>query len=205
MVSSGGEHISQTLVRFEGLVIQTARMYASQVGREESDLAQELRVRVWKAIEAYNPRRTTLPLERFVFGCVRNKMKDFFRDAAREKARREREGVSFVCAEDLGAPEDSMTGEERFERYHFVTREQVYGRVEGAVFVLPATVTETEARVAILLVQEVSRLEISVRLDMTDAEITAAIRALREKLRDWKASPGGAAEARPSRQLELAA
>lgn len=186
---------TRTSVRdFEGLVIKTARMFAAQVGREECDLAQELRVRVWRAIQSWDGDRFP-SLERYVFIAVTNKIKDFKRDAAREKARREREGVSFVHIEDMAPGQ--------FEGHYHTGRERVYGRIDGEMFVLPSTVTETEATIALLLVQEVSRLEIAIRLDLSDGEITAAVRHLQIKLADWR--PTRRPVPALTSQLELAA
>jgi RNA polymerase sigma factor (sigma-70 family) len=195
MRSTGGE---QTLEAFEGLVLSTARMFAAQVKREEDDLAQELRVRVWKAVIGYNPAKTTLSLERYVFQAITNKIKDYKRDAAREAKRREREGVSFLYIEDMFLLTDRTTGpQERFDSlYHFVEHEDVYGDVDGR-FVMPSSVTESEANVLLLLMTGLSKTEVAVRLGITRADVFDTIGSLRAKFADWQPANSSRVVSRP--------
>lgn len=184
--STGGEHdLSDALASFEGLVLTTARMFASQVRREEEDLAQELRVKVWHAVRAYDPGKG-LPLERFVFGAITNRIKDFKRGAAREADRRERNGLTFLHIEDT-RPLDSEAPAERFDQlYYHSTHDDVYGDVELEQFRMPAGVTECERRVAALLVVGCDRDEIGVLLGLSYAQVGGYVRTLRIKLSDWR-------------------
>ena len=175
---------------FEGLVRTTARMFAAQVGREEEDLAQELRVRVWRAAASYDPSKTTIGLKRYVYSAVANKVKDYKRDAARDARRRELTGVSIIHIEDMRLPFNDGHGstQEAFEsRHHFVLRETVYGRVEEA-FVLPSTVTEREASVLVMLMSDATKAEVAASLGITPFAVEECRRSLRLKLADWKPS-----------------
>jgi DNA-directed RNA polymerase specialized sigma24 family protein len=182
------------LMPFEGLVHATARMFAAQLHREEDDLEQELRVRVWRAVDSFDgkksPRKDKEALGRYVYSAIANKIKDYKRDAAREARRRERYGVSFCHIEDtftLGTEDPCQ----RFdELYNYVDREDVYGRVENGPFVLPAGVTELESHVLLLMMLDLNKPQIAIRLTVSRAEVEVCVVALREKFRDWKPSNG---------------
>lgn len=190
MRSTGGEHevdLSDTLASFEGLVFTTARMFASQVRREEDDLAQELRVRVWRAVTSYDPAKSA-SLERYVFSALTNKVKDFKRDAAREMKRREAYGITFLHIEDTFVSADSVaTPAERFDQlHHHATHEQVYADVENEPFDLPGGVTDDERNVLALLVFGSTRNEIAVLLNLRRREVDLLVRSLRRKFSDWR-------------------
>ena len=155
---------------FEGLVRTTARMFAAQVGREEEDLAQELRVRVWRAAASYDPSKTTIGLKRYVYSAVANKVKDYKRDAARDARRRELTGVSIIHIEDMRLP---------FNDGHGSTQE---------AFVLPSTVTEREASVLVMLMSDATKAEVAASLGITPFAVEECRRSLRLKLADWKPS-----------------
>lgn len=171
---------------FEGLVAQTARMFASMVKMEEEDLKQELRVKVWWAMKRYDPARDRVGLKNYVYGCVANKVKDFKRNAARRAAY----GVEFEYIEDrLAHADDEMSA--HFTGQHMsVAHDDVYGRIDEGVLTLPSTITRGEAHVLILLMFEMSKPEIMLRLAMPRPDVEAAIRSVRIKLADW--NPGDA-------------
>ena len=184
---------------FEGLVIATARIYAGRLRYEEDDLEQELRVKVWQAMRSYSPTRSPLPIQRYVFTCLTNRIKDMKRDAAREVARRERFGVSFLHIEDCPVGHDENgrpmgTSASAFESlFMCVERDEVYGQIDCGKFVLPSTLTDVEARVLVLLMLVWSRPEISRRLGISIYELNSVLRRLRIKLADW--NPGECATA----------
>lgn len=186
--STGGEQIgAKQLQPFEGLVLTTARMFATQVGWEEDDMAQMLRLKVWKAVASFDPSRG-LSLERHVFGAITNRIKDFKRDAAREVKRRDRYGVMFLHIEDMRSAYDdrNVSRQEAFDaRYNFAERDEVYGVIEEGKFVLPAGVTDREASVLVLLMHELSKTEIALRLGIPKPVVYECIDALRQKFADW--------------------
>jgi DNA-directed RNA polymerase specialized sigma24 family protein len=176
---------------FEGLVFSTARMFAAQVGREEEDLAQELRVRVWRAIATYDPARSTQSLERYVFSAVANKIKDFKRDRAREVERQRANGLTFLHIEDMVL--DRRSGSQRRSQqeafdglFYYATRDEVYGHVDEGLLTLPNTVTEREAEVTVLLMLGVTRIGVVQRLGPGPPDVDACVRSLRRKMADWK-------------------
>jgi DNA-directed RNA polymerase specialized sigma24 family protein len=195
--------LRSTLASFEGLVRATARMFAEQVHREEDDLAQELRLRVWRACETYDPQRSTQTLQRYVFGAVTNKIKDYKRDAAREATRRERCGLAFLHIESMQlGGNDNQDRQERFDSlFHYATHEQVFADVEHAPFTLPVGITYTERRVSALLVVGLARSEIASAIATSRHEIDECVRSLRAKLADWRPDAPVADPRLPSRPV----
>jgi DNA-directed RNA polymerase specialized sigma24 family protein len=192
MVSATDDRAKQ-LAQFEGLIITTSRMWAAQVRLEEEDLAQELRVKVWYALPKWDPTRSALSLERYIFGVVTNRIFDFKRSAARERKRRDKNGLKFMHIEDLGGAAayrddwggDIPNGQTRLDAHHCVGHDAVYGRVDEGKFVLPSTLTEIEAHVLVLLMFEWSKPEIALRLSLSKFEIARIVERLKEKLADW--------------------
>lgn len=181
--------LTRTLAGFEGLVRSTARMFAGQVGRDPEDLAQELRVRCWRAIASYDPARSTQSLQRYVFSAVANKVKDFKRDAAREAARRERHGLSFTHIEDTLVHDGRLSPAERFDQlHHHVGAEEVYAAVEAQRFECPASVSAAERRVLVALMCGASRAEVARLLGLSRGRVDEIVRTLRVKLADWRPS-----------------
>lgn len=183
---------------FEGLVFTTARMFASMVKMEEEDLRQELRVKVWWAMERYDPSRTRVGLKNFVYGCVANKIKDYKRNAARRAAY----GLEFSHIEDHTSGEtptlDSFTG-----HYMSVGHDNVYGRIDEGLLTLPATVTQTEAQIVVLLMFGMTNTEIMVRMALPRPGVETAIASVRVKMADWH--PGSTSAPAQTVALSLAA
>lgn len=173
------------LETYEGLVISTARKYAKRVGREEDDMAQELRVRVWRAIETYDRSRCRTSLRNYVFSVITNKVKDYKRDASREAERLELYGLSFLHIEDMCRRGDWVAQEVFEGLYHFVDRDEVFGHIDGDTFVVPESISPPEAKVLVLLAFEMTRTEIALRLGLTRAALAEVIDSLRSKLTDW--------------------
>jgi RNA polymerase sigma factor (sigma-70 family) len=167
-------------------------MFAAQVRREEEDLAQELRVRVWRAVATYDATKSPLSLERYVFQAVTNKIKDFRRDAAREAKRREDDGMTLLHIEDVRLGWHHHDQQEAFDGvFHFATHEQVYGEIDEGAFTLPATVTAREADVLVLLMVGLSKRQVGERLTLTRDDVEHDVGSLRVKLADWKPGDSG--------------
>lgn len=173
-------------------------MFAAQVRREEEDLAQELRVRVWRAVATYDATKSPLSLERYVFQAVTNKIKDFKRDAAREVKRREDDGMTLLHIEDVRLGWQSRHDQqEAFDGvFHFATHEQVYGDIDEGSFALPATVTAREADVLVLLMMGLNRRQAAEHLTLERADVERDVLSLRDKLADWKPDNSSRAEDR---------
>jgi RNA polymerase sigma factor (sigma-70 family) len=175
-------------------------MFAAQVRREEEDLAQELRVRVWRAVATYDATKSPLSLERYVFQAITNKIKDFKRDAAREARRREDSGMTLLHIEDIKVRWHARneTQQEVFDGFfHYVTHDEVYGDVDEGVFALPSTITGGEADVLVLLMMGMSKRQAADRLMVSRTDVERTVSALRTKLADWKPNSSPAVERVP--------
>jgi RNA polymerase sigma factor (sigma-70 family) len=180
------------MTSFEGLVFRTSRMYAAQVKKDPDDLAQELRIRVWKAISTYDPERSRTSLESYVFSVVQNKIKDYKRDAARAAGRpvvlhiEDMQLGGKRTNNDVGSHAEAK--QELFDRlFNRIEAETVYAEVDDR-YQLPSTVTEPERQVLMLLAAGCSRDEIVGLLGVTRGQVDGMVRVLREKLAHLKPS-----------------
>lgn len=175
--------IPTELAFYEGLVRKTASMYERIVEEEYEDLCQILRLKIWRALGTYDPARSKLPIERYVFSCLRNQCKDL----VKKKRRNE------LFIEDIapagGTLEDGGMLRDRFEAAYLMVREdEAFGDLPFDTPLIPSTLSEPELRVMALLYLDYGQTEIALRLAMTKREVAAAVKALREKMADWAPS-----------------
>lgn len=162
---------------YEGLVYATAALVAPLVQEEFEDIAQLLRVKVWRALEAFDPTRSRLPRRRYVFMCVTNQVKDI-------KNRKRRYDLHIEALGEDGAAHDG------FElRYLAVDAEVVYAEVDDEPLVLPTTLSAQEGQVVILLCEDYKQAEVGRMLHMDKRGMERAMRAIRSKMADWKPTP----------------
>jgi RNA polymerase sigma factor (sigma-70 family) len=122
---------------YEGLIRKTASMYAPYVDQEFEDIVSIFRVEVWRALAAYDPARSSMPVERYAFSCVKNRAKDLL------CSRRRRE----VFFDDVPAELEAASHDDAF------------GPVEDELPLLPSTLTERERQVLALLYLDFSQRE----------------------------------------------
>jgi len=97
--------IEAKLEEYEGLVIATTKKwrYAITYDLSDDDIKQELRLKVWRALNSFDPTKwngsvTDIEKERrHVFGAVLNRVKDLM-----AKKKREEEILGEDCQEDRG-------------------------------------------------------------------------------------------------------
>lgn len=165
---------------YEGLVRKTASMYVGVVEEEYEDLCQLIRVKCWRALVAYDPKRSRMARDPFVFGCVRNLVKDLIK--------RERRDWLFI--EDIAPHNSNGNGivRDAFElRYLQLDEADAYALVEEEV-TLPSTLTERERQVVSLLYLAFDYTEISQTIGIAYSDVTKAMKAVREKMADWAPS-----------------
>lgn len=172
------------LAHYEGLVIRTSthRKYEGIKRWEREEVRQLLRIRVWKALLAWDPaeprtrqrltegKTITQLRDAYVFGCVTNQMKDLL------KRDRERD----LLTEDLA--ESDPTFEARYLHSEFEATTKAV--VEGPL--IPNTLTPDERLVLLCAYNGYNGPESAERLDMTRGQVAMHIREIREKMRDWK-------------------
>lgn len=164
---------------YEGLVSKTAMRFGEMArvrGFEEDDFKQVLRIKVWQAINAYDPSRTRMQLPNFVFGCMTNLIKDI-------KGKRVR---SDAYLEDLLGPGGSDEGVSRGDNSRnamllSVDQETAFRELETEVL-LPESLDEDERAVALLLIEDYAQHEIATTLGIRRTQVRAHIAAIRLKM-----------------------
>jgi RNA polymerase sigma factor (sigma-70 family) len=151
---------------YEGLIRKTAAMYAFYIEEDYEDIVSILRIKVWRALQSYDPARSTMPVKRYVFSCMKNQVKDLMK-------RRRRREVFF----------DDVTGNV-YEPA--VTADSVYADVEAELPVIPCTLTQLEREVILRLYTECSQRETAVLLGLSRAEMERTMKGIRTKMADWR-------------------
>ncbi len=74
------EDIEKRILEYEGLIVATTRYWREHITTDlsDDDIEQELRIKVWRALESFDPSRG-YPENKHVFGVVRNRVKDLIK------------------------------------------------------------------------------------------------------------------------------
>lgn len=188
------QQVDELLPHFEGLVFETARqIVASGVELDVDDVKQMLRVKVWYAVERYNGGHVKrMPLDRWVFMCVRNLRKDI--EDPNRRPRRYNASIDELRERSLGAGPLGPFGEEAggtkladwFDlRYLSIDAEQVFGHLFEEELRLPSTLSAVERRVVRLRLRGRLLCEIDRELGLSRAQRERVMRSVRTKLADW--------------------
>ena len=166
---------------YEGLIRKTAAMYAPRIQDDYEDIVSVLRIKVWRALLAYDPERSSQRVEKFVFSCVTNQVKDLLK--------RKRRPETFI--EDLRhTTRDGDDLTDSFEHEHMaVDHDEVYADVERELPVIPSTLTAVERQVIVRLYRGDSHRAIALELGITRANMVDTMRSIRLKMADWRPSP----------------
>jgi len=172
------------LTAFEGLIFRTAAMYAPLLDDEVEDVQQVLRLNVWQAAVSFDGSRVRKhsklsakeQLERYVFMCLRNRVKDLLKGQERLNARRNGRQL-FI--EELTDDLDYFNGQ------YLAAEDQDIEALVQDVIELPSTLSRMERDLVALLLLDMSRTEISLRLKLTPKKVLAAHRSIQVKLSDW--------------------
>jgi RNA polymerase sigma factor (sigma-70 family) len=168
---------------FEGLIYSTSARYARILDDDLEDIQQNLRIKVWQAVRAYDGSRSSQTLEAFVFSCVTNRVKDMLK--AQKRLNDRRQGRQIYTDEAAGSNPD------RFEQtYLSVDDETVYCEVLDESVELPSTVTWFERSVIALLLLDLNQTEIAAVLCVTRARVRTAHAEVRVKMADWAPTSG---------------
>lgn len=150
---------------YEGLIRKTASMCAPKVQEEYEDIVSIFRVKVWRALGTYDPSRSTMTVQAYVFSCVKNQEKDLLK-------RKRRQEVFF----------DEVPDVSRLDHH------DVYGDVEREQPVIPSTLTAVEREVIVRLHMDYSQRDIAATLGLTRSEMERVVRSIRVKMADWRPS-----------------
>ena len=179
---------------YEGLVRKTAAELVPRVEEDFDDICQFLRMKVWKAIDAFNPARVKTTsrfspdqqLERFVYSCVKNATIDVLKKKRRNLIFIE----DIVRTAEHERPDGEWEKRDGFEK-RYLSVDNAYATVEeGTLPFVPSTLTDTERRVLFLLVLDYKPAEIAVEVGVRHKDVWALTKEIREKMADWKPSAG---------------
>lgn len=157
---------------YEGLCRKTASMYVGYVEDDYDDIVQTLRVKAWRALQSYDPSRSKLPVERYVFSCMRNQVKDILK--------RKRRNDTYI--EDF-----ADAARDRFEDEYLSTPHDVtFHLVEDEPPLIPSTLTAVEREVVLLLYAGYSRREMALKLSIKLGQVDVTVQAIQAKMSDWR-------------------
>jgi RNA polymerase sigma factor (sigma-70 family) len=167
--------VESTVHDYEGLVRCTAAKYYLRLGMEFEDLAQELRLKCWRAKERYDPSRSKQTEKAFVFSCMTNFIVDLTRQSIRRKNGNLTEVPMPGDSEDLGVGASCA-------------HDEVYGGVDSSDFQMPSTVSQRERVLIFLLTLGYSQTEVARMMELELKDVERSVRKLRAKLADWRPS-----------------
>jgi RNA polymerase sigma factor (sigma-70 family) len=159
---------------YEGLIRKTAAIYAPRIQEDYDDILSILRIKVWRALDSYDPGRSHMPVERYVFACLRNQIKDLLK-----RKRRHEVGLQ-DAVEEL-----------RENAAVIVSADDVYADVErepALIPLIPTTLTGVERDALVHLYVGASEGEVALLIGCTRPQLRGIIVALRIKLADWQPS-----------------
>lgn len=180
-------HDRELLEHYEGLIFKTARLLVGVVEDEVEDIQQVLRIKVWRALLAYDPERSKLPRDNYVFSCLMNQKKDLIK-----KRRLNILFIEDVAPAPAGGDEGNFRRQSRdkFEdRYLSAGHDQVFGAVEDDDVLVPSTLTQLERKIVVLLYRDYRQQEIAAALDLPKKQLEKAMRSVRAKMADWRPTP----------------
>lgn len=177
-----GDHIERDLARYEGLIFSTARLVVGSVELELDDIQQRLRIKAWRALRGFDPVRCRTNVDKWVFMCVRDEVKDIVKMVRRDE----------LYIEDLAAREETNGMRSSFRsddfdgRYLAANHDDVYGDVEDPGVLVPNTLSALELQVVCLLYAAYRQTEIAGRLGVSKRDMERIMRSIRAKLADWQ-------------------
>lgn len=178
------------LREYEGLIHSTAARYAPILDEHDfEDVQQVLRLKVWKALEAFDPSRSSKPEQSWVFSCVTNQVKDLLKASSR---RNDARGGRQLYVEDerwMPGNADRAPDSTKFDMDHFsMTEDEAFQAVLEERVKLPSTLTEFEKQVIALLMLDLNQTEIARTLGATRTKVRLAHAEIKAKMADWRPS-----------------
>lgn len=172
----------EVLRSYEGVVFTTTKLIAPFVEADFEDIRQIFRLKVWRALQRYDP-AVWADRDGYVFMCLTNQKKDLL-----QRVRRGDCSLDGLTEGRSGHDYDDQTRADRFARRHglVATHDEVYGSVDSHGFTLPNTLTDNEQRIVCLLYEGYTQTEARGVLGMRQGEMERAVRSIRMKLADWR-------------------
>jgi RNA polymerase sigma factor (sigma-70 family) len=184
---------SEVIPHYEGLVRKTAARYVAFVEEDFEDICAIFRQKVWKALVSFDPERSKMTQDTFVFSCVKNQGKDLVKRSRSEAAKRRRwdtfiEDEAPMRENGNGRGAHDFTRDSFEHQYLQLPSEDVYGRIDEGVLLLPSTLTEVERQVVGLLYLDYMQSEATLMLGISKGIMERTMRSIREKMADWRPS-----------------
>lgn len=171
---------------YEGLVRKTAGRYQGVIQEEYEDLCAILRIKCWRALESFDPAKSRVPIQNYVFSCMRNQVKDLLKRKKRNDLYIEE--IAPVSPNPRGG-QPRPSARDRFEeRYSSAAEEEVFAEVLAETPLIPSTLTTLERGVVILLYLEYGQAQMAESLGVNKREIAKAVKGVKDKMSDWKPS-----------------
>lgn len=174
---------------YEGLIFVTTKRIEQYVELEPDDISQRLRIKVWRALERYDRKRSKMPIDRWVFQCLANEVKDILK-----KRREYNLHIEDFTGQTYTNNRAAHTGEggdgpynadsTKFTgRYLSVVEEDAFEEVltDPNEPALPG-LTPEEQTVAGLLIENFTQPEIAIELGIRLGQVRAYIAAIKLKL-----------------------
>lgn len=155
---------------YEGLIHRTAGIYARYVEEEYEDIVALFRIKVWRALESFDPAKTTIPIERYVFMVIKNQAKDL--------VKRKKRNLAYL--------EDLQAGADFEHQYLSMSEERAFEDVTEEIPLIPSTLTSLEREIVGLLYLQYTQRESADRLGVSRGEMEKAVKSIRAKMSDWK-------------------
>lgn len=161
---------------YEGLIHRTAGIYARYVEEEYEDIVALFRIKVWRALESFDPSKTTIARENYVFMCVKNQAKDLVKRRKRNHA----------YIEDYREPTGGADLNRFDGHYLAMTEERAFEELFDELPLIPSTLTDLEREVVALLYLDYTQRESADLLGVSRSEMERAMKSVRAKLADWR-------------------
>jgi Bacterial regulatory proteins, luxR family len=190
-------HKNSSIAYYEGLVRKTAASIEPFVEDEFDEICQFLREKVWKALDAFTPSRVRKTskyspgeqLERFVFSCILNGKKDVLK-----KKRRNWSYIEDFLATQLPNGEQEMGGQQSWFEARYLRTDDLFTDLDPETVPIPATFTQQERRVAMMLYDGFKVDEIAGQLDTTRRGVATVVASMQAKMSEWAPTPPLSAE-----------
>lgn len=170
---------------YEGLVKTTASRYHEIVQEEFEDCCQVLRLKVVQALRSYDPEKATQDINRYVFSCVRNQVKDLLK-------RQRRDDLYIEDIAPVGSDHDGDMPRDGFmAEYMREEEEAAFAEILVETPLIPSTLTWTEKHVLVFLYLGIHQADMAERLDVSRREVARAVRSIKLKMADWAPSQNG--------------
>lgn len=197
----------KTLNEYRGLIYKTATLQVGRVEEDFEDIVQILSIKVWRAIELYDPARDRgKGQDSYVFSAVTCAVTDL----RKRKRHHAAFGGVVVHLEDeapaaRSADNAGVKSRDKFELENGLVAlaDDVFFDVEDEPVPLPSTLTQLERAVVALLVVEWTQADAARHLGMTPREMEKVMKSVRRKMADW--APSSPAIAGPHVAVPLVA